>query len=60
MRVGNRSWAGLARLLGDDDGVARRLLAAKYQGWREGEPMSKWAQSALLIEIEPTASPEQL
>ena len=30
---------------------ARRVLAAKYQGWREGEPLSEWAASALLVEV---------
>ena len=33
------------------DAAARRLLAAKYQGWREGQPLSRWARTALPVEI---------
>jgi deazaflavin-dependent oxidoreductase (nitroreductase family) len=33
------------------DAVARRLLAAKYQGWREGRPLSQWARTALPVQI---------
>jgi deazaflavin-dependent oxidoreductase (nitroreductase family) len=32
---------------------ARPLLAAKYQGWREGQAMSDWAANALLIAVDP-------
>jgi deazaflavin-dependent oxidoreductase (nitroreductase family) len=32
---------------------AGRVLAAKYQGWREGWPLSDWAASALLVERPP-------
>ena len=31
---------------------ARRLLAAKYQGWKEGKPMSGWATTALPVAID--------
>jgi hypothetical protein len=34
--------------------MARRLLAAKYQGWREGRSLSGWARTAVPIAIEPT------
>ncbi len=30
---------------------ARQVLATKYQGWREGRPLSGWAGSALLVEV---------
>ena len=32
--------------------AARGLLAAKYQAWHEGEPMSEWARTALPIAVE--------
>ena len=37
----------------EEDAVARRLLASKYQGWREGQTMSAWARTALAVAIEP-------
>ena len=54
VRVGERSYAGEARVVSeaDEDAVARRLLAAKYQGWREGQPLSEWAQTALPVCVE--------
>jgi hypothetical protein len=27
-------------------------MAGKYQGWKEGRPLSTWARTALLVEIE--------
>jgi deazaflavin-dependent oxidoreductase (nitroreductase family) len=35
-----------------DEPLVRRLLAAKYQGWREGRPLSEWAQEALPVAVE--------
>ncbi len=35
----------------EPDALARRLLAAKYQGWREGKPLSGWARTALPVVI---------
>ena len=36
----------------EEDDMARRLLAAKYQGWREGQPLSNWAQTAVPVRFE--------
>jgi len=36
-----------------EDEAARKLLAAKYQGWHAGEHMSHWARTALCIAIDP-------
>lgn len=36
-----------------EDGRARRLLAAKYQGWREGAELSTWARTAVVVAVEP-------
>lgn len=54
VRVGDRTWPARARIVEDrgEDGAARRLLASKYQGWREGRPMSTWARSALLVALD--------
>lgn len=37
---------------GPDDGLARRLLAGKYQGWVHGAPLSAWARESLPIAID--------
>ena len=37
---------------GPDDGLARRLLAAKYQGWVDGDGLSTWARSSLPVAID--------
>jgi deazaflavin-dependent oxidoreductase (nitroreductase family) len=54
VRVGTTQWTARARPVDDPDEEARvrRLLAGKYQGWREGRPLSGWAQTALPIAIE--------
>ena len=43
-----------ARLVSEpmEDSRARRLLAAKYQGWREGAPLSEWARTSLVVAVE--------
>ena len=43
-----------ARLVDDpsEDALARRLLASKYQGWREGRPLSEWARTSLPIALD--------
>ena len=51
VRIGDREWGATARLAirGDEADRARRLLAGKYQGWREGRPLSRWAATALPV-----------
>jgi len=58
VRVGssaNEEHPGTARLLKvpAEDESARKLLAAKYQNWHEGDPMSHWARTALCIAVDP-------
>jgi deazaflavin-dependent oxidoreductase (nitroreductase family) len=54
VRVGKLEMDGTARVVTDsgEDAMARRLLAAKYQGWREGGRLSSWARTALPIAID--------
>ena len=40
-----------------DDERARELLAAKYQGWSPGTPMSRWARTALAVVVVPQPLP---
>ena len=36
----------------EEDRLARELLAVKYQGWRPGQPLTHWAQTALVVVVE--------
>jgi deazaflavin-dependent oxidoreductase (nitroreductase family) len=55
VRIGGRTIDGSARVIEGDERepLARRMLAAKYQGWREGSPLSAWAAGSLPVEIVP-------
>ena len=55
IRIGEVEQPARARVVtdGGEDGTARRLLAAKYQGWREGAELSTWARTALVVAVEP-------
>lgn len=55
LRVGDVARAVRARIVadGDEEAAARRLLAAKYQGWRDGQPLSRWAATALVVALDP-------
>lgn len=52
--VGGEAHRATARVVEDaaEEALARALLAAKYQGWREGSPMSDWAQNALPVAVD--------
>jgi deazaflavin-dependent oxidoreductase (nitroreductase family) len=54
MRIGKHTFIGKARfeLDREEDARARHMLAAKYQGWREGGPLSNWARTALPVAID--------
>jgi deazaflavin-dependent oxidoreductase (nitroreductase family) len=55
IRIGGVELAARARVVEDPDEevTARRLLAAKYQGWRQGAALSTWARTALVVAVEP-------
>jgi deazaflavin-dependent oxidoreductase (nitroreductase family) len=59
VRLGGRTLDGHAREIEGDpaEPTARRLLAAKYQGWREGDRLSSWAARSLPIEVELGSAP---
>ena len=56
LRIGDETWPALASVVTDpeEDALARRLLASKYQGWREGAEMTEWAQTALPVVTNPS------
>ena len=53
VRIGGRTIEGRARVIEGEPAemVARRLLAAKYQRWTDGAPLSSWAAGSLPVEI---------
>jgi len=55
VRIGGRTLNGRAQVIEDEERAtpARRLLAAKYQRWSEGLPLSRWAAGSLPVEIVP-------
>jgi deazaflavin-dependent oxidoreductase (nitroreductase family) len=54
IRIDGRWFAGVAIEVegGPEDGLARRLLAAKYQGWADGDPLTAWARDSLPVAID--------
>jgi deazaflavin-dependent oxidoreductase (nitroreductase family) len=52
VRIGGSVFPGRAGIVADDDGEARKRLAAKYQGWHPGAQLSNWAKNGLLIRVE--------
>ncbi len=55
LRLGSRDHVGAARAAepgSAEELAARRTLAAKYQGWQEGRPLSSWAARALCLAVD--------
>ena len=54
--VGAERGRGAACFLDNSpDHPARERLAERYQGWKPGEPLTRWAAEGLLVEITPVA-----
>ena len=53
LHLGDLTLTGLATVItgGETETMARHALAAKYQGWREGQALSRWAATALPVVI---------
>jgi len=53
IRLGGRSLDGTARIIEgqEREQAAREMLAAKYQGWMPGRPLSAWASTSLPVEV---------
>jgi deazaflavin-dependent oxidoreductase (nitroreductase family) len=54
VKIAKHTFTGKARFVMDaeEETRARHMLAAKYQGWREGCKLSEWACTALPVAIE--------
>jgi deazaflavin-dependent oxidoreductase (nitroreductase family) len=59
LRLGQRTYEGRVRRPEPgsiEDATARRRMATKYQGWRDGRPLSGWAREALCIAVDLAAT----
>lgn len=55
LRLGATTYRGAVRIIAPDEPLdlhAREIVAAKYQGWRAGQPFSQWAHESLAVVIE--------
>jgi deazaflavin-dependent oxidoreductase (nitroreductase family) len=56
--IGKQVFQGIAQTKENskEESIARPMLAAKYQGWKQGKSMSEWGRTALVVRIELTPS----
>jgi len=56
VRIGGRTIPARAAAIEGSgrDLAARQRLAAKYQGWTDGSPLSAWASRSLPVEVVPS------
>jgi deazaflavin-dependent oxidoreductase (nitroreductase family) len=54
LRIGGRTHEARGALIAGtaDEPIARRTLAAKYQRWREGKPLSSWARESVPVALD--------
>jgi deazaflavin-dependent oxidoreductase (nitroreductase family) len=54
VRIAKRLFNATARLVTDEqeEMMARKMLAAKYQQWKMGQKFSHWARTALVVGID--------
>jgi deazaflavin-dependent oxidoreductase (nitroreductase family) len=54
LRLGDRWFRGRAAWIegAPDDPIAREALDAKYHGWQEGRPLTRWARTALPVRLD--------
>ena len=54
IRIAKKKYKGRARLVTDEqeEMMARKMLATKYEQWRVGRSFSHWARTALVVGID--------
>ena len=54
VRIAKHAFTGIARVVRniEEESLARPMLAAKYQNWKEGRKMSDWAKTALVVAVD--------
>jgi len=53
VRIAKHNFNGITRIVSEEkeETMARHMLAGKYQGWKEGKPLSDWGRTALVVGI---------
>ena len=51
LEIGDETQTGVAFVDDQEAPEARRALAARYQGWREGQPLSSWATGGMTVGV---------
>ena len=49
--IGTRRWCATAKPDNAPGHPARKRLAARYQNWKPGQPLTDWATNGLVIEL---------
>ena len=54
LRIAKNNFNGVARIVNDEkeETMARQMLAGKYQGWKNGQSLSNWGRTALVVGID--------
>ncbi|MBK8418624.1 nitroreductase family deazaflavin-dependent oxidoreductase [Candidatus Villigracilis saccharophilus] len=54
VRIAKQNFNGIARIVSieKEEMMARYMLAGKYQGWKEGNALSDWGRTALVVGID--------
>jgi nitroimidazol reductase NimA-like FMN-containing flavoprotein (pyridoxamine 5'-phosphate oxidase superfamily) len=54
VRITKYTFDGIARIVNEknEEVMARHMLAGKYQGWKEGQELSEWGRTALVVGID--------
>ncbi|MEO7118323.1 MAG: nitroreductase family deazaflavin-dependent oxidoreductase [Candidatus Limnocylindrales bacterium] len=55
LRLDSTEYPGVARApaaASAEDRYTRQALAAKYQGWRDGQPLSRWATGSFCLAVD--------
>lgn len=54
VQIAKTTFSATARLVADpeEETAARYMLAEKYQEWEEGQTLSEWARTALVVGID--------
>jgi deazaflavin-dependent oxidoreductase (nitroreductase family) len=58
VRIAKQNFNGIARIVSKEkeEMMARHMLAGKYQGWKEGNALSDWGRTALVVGIDLSAA----
>ena len=53
VRIAKHTLIGVARIVSEENEelLARHMLAGKYQGWKEGQSLSDWGKTALVVGV---------